>query len=158
MFQDKAQKQLEATIMDEIREKLPEHVATSYKKFIEDAEANKKELESLKYKHEELEKDMKSLIKELNVWKAMDLKSEDLTKRQILVEKAEKDYKLKSITDQLTMEQKSNEKILTLVDKVFGHPNVTLTNTKNYGENDQNGMNIKNGYGTDTITQTSGKV
>lgn len=134
--------------MKELIEKhLPNQTAGTLKDYIESASKMQLEHEKLETAHRELkkgyEKKSKMLDNLLALQSKMENKVAEYDKR--LEQLAERELRLDKtiLQEQLSSEQRINANTHELVMKVFGHPRVTVTNSKTVGQPqyvDQNGL------------------
>lgn len=132
-----------------ISENLPEMAAKEMKKFIEEAETLKgghsvqasyiKELRTdLQTMHEKFDKANAKVIAQ----DALAEREKKCTEREAEIANDQRSLDNKILETKLEYTERNNEKLFTLVGKVFGHPNVTVNSSTSGGENKytQNGM------------------
>ncbi|RLA83414.1 MAG: hypothetical protein DRG78_04500 [Epsilonproteobacteria bacterium] len=110
---------------------MPAAVASQYKKFIEEAERTIIKLKTAEEKILIVESNKKDLIKErdklkeeLEYYKKLKLDESVIIERELKLSKTILENKLENA-------EQRNTDVLRLVDKVFGHPSVTVSTTSN---------------------------
>lgn len=134
-------KNLKNQMLELVKENLPEATAGEMKKYIESAEATKKELTKAEKKISilenaikeaekvaKLEREIKESLEE--VIKETAEKIADVEEREKILIKGESELENKLLRIELDCAYNSSNQIMSLVEKVFGHPSVTVTNTK----------------------------
>lgn len=121
-----------------ITENLPASTAGAMSDFIADAEKSRDCLviaeTTIKKQREEIEsKDekIKELWRQVSEIKAFKERDKDVTKQEEKLQVRERDIKLEIAMIQLDAANDRNNKIEQLVEKVFGHPSVEVSTTKN---------------------------
>lgn len=128
---------MKAEIEKIIRDNLPEATAKEMKKYLEEAEGIKAQLEEadahIKVQNTLMAaKDVSLGLLEAKVQtdEAMNAQGEALEKREMEVADREHNIKLEIAEIKLNAAIGSNHAVMGLVDKVFGHPSVTVSRTK----------------------------
>lgn len=153
---------LEKDMKKLVAEHMPEMVAKQMKEFIEQAELNKSLLTTAKEKNAELTKEVEAL-KKLQLFEfSLNDRETALNARQKDLDEREHKLDMKILEVKLEMETASNAKVMGLVDKVFGHPRVTINNSKirNWDEDDPQypgNTKYRSDNTSETITKTEDK-
>jgi len=120
-----------------ITKSLPEATANEMKRFIEEANATSINLEKANYKIEELNSHVQKMEKEINRLKTFEQKDVDLQMKEkalaaksLELEEKERNQKMAILETKLDMVNKGQEQIVRLVEKVFGHPSVTVSTSR----------------------------
>lgn len=153
---------LSEKIQKAINENMPQMVGEELKQMIEGYHKLQQNNEDLKNKIESLEENNKSLIKELKNAQRSLIKYQELEQQKEDIEERERNLKVTTAMLERDAEKDKCKTILALVNKVFGHPNVTIER-REYGNIP---MGLKNdgytssGYKdiTKTETTTQGKT
>jgi hypothetical protein len=128
---------LSQQINELVKEKLPEATANEMRKFIEEAKQDKiilkekiQEIESYKKTNKELNKVIDEYKTKDQAYNQMGEMARKVTGRENAVEKRENTLELTLAKMELEYCSNSNQNILNLTSKVFGHPSVTVTNRR----------------------------
>lgn len=120
-----------------IEESLPGATAGAMKDFIKEAELTKSNLMAAQHKINDLDLELDKKSKEISrlkevVSKAGDLdnREQSLNERNEGLDVRERDINLEIATIKLESAEKRNASVEGLVNKVFGHPSVTVSTTK----------------------------
>jgi len=121
-----------------VSEQLPQATAGELKKYIENAESISRELEKKNEKIKELEQ-FKLLYNELygknsaidEKEKALLKREKELNEKELLIEKRQRGFELEIANIKVSEAQMSKIDLFELVNKVFGHPSVSISNKKN---------------------------
>lgn len=159
---------LKNQMLNLVKESLPEATAGEMKKYIEDAEAIKKSLTKAKdeiHAAKEaiigLTEENKCLLSELKAFKKREedikTKTDDLDAREDLVGKRERDILNTVLQNQLIAAEKTQGDILRLVEKVFGHPGVSISNSKTIGHPQVGGVYTADTFDSETIIKKQTK-
>lgn len=122
---------LNLEIQETIRKNLPSAIADELTIFL-------KETKDLEKSFEEVIKDLKKTEKENTLLKEELGKKENLIQdfeklqlREEEIFKKEKELEVTLLQKELELKNKSSEELFRLVDKIFGHPSVTITRSSN---------------------------
>jgi len=131
-------KKITEEMQELIAKNLPAATAGAMKDFIEESEEVKLNLKESLEKNIIKDKSIDSLLREAALLNGKIEKFEDFNKREkeldgreISIADRERNIKLQIIEIQLSVTQASLATTERLVEKVFGHPSVTVTNSKN---------------------------
>ena len=142
-----------------ISESLPEATANEMKKFIEQAEKWREEVKESHLVIEDLRNVMRDQRKEIDKLKALRLNAEEIEQAKIEVA----GMRLTLLDEQRALDmtvlqaennalERERETVIKLVNKVFGHPNVTVSTHKEhvFPKEDYSTVHIQREYTTDT--------
>lgn len=132
---------LKSQMLELVKANLPEATAGEMKKYIESAEETKKQLSMCEKKVVKLEKYIidseKDADTEREAKKLLELvikegaaKIEEVEAREIILKESERMLENTILKTELKCAHSSNDQVVRLVEKVFGHPSVTVTNMK----------------------------
>ena len=121
-IQEAIKKNLSGQVAGELSRVLEEYDSLKRKLPIANDKAThfEKETLNLKLNYDNLKHDYDELVKEVG----------DLNEREMVISRVENNLEIDKMKLQLIMTEKSKVEMLSLVDKVFGHPSVTISNTK----------------------------
>lgn len=151
-------------MMDLVKANLPGAVADEMQNFIAEAKENKAKIKKLENQieyYEDMEKDFQKFKQDcidLNkLSNDLAAERESLDQRELDLEKRERNINLEIAEINKTNAHYTLSKIETLVSKVFGHPNVTIHNTKSKSHDEYNQQGYRETL-TDTDTETTTKT
>ena len=139
-------------ILDAIKKNLPEMVAGELKEHLENYDVLEINVKKLEDQLETLTTLNKNLEKENVKLKKLNIRSEELDKKEMEVNAEKRNLKVTMAELKAEEANKRSSQLYTLVDKVFGHPNVTITKTTNQAV--PNDHYISTNYETDTVTNS----
>jgi len=129
---------MEKEIKEILEKHLPAATAGVMKEYIEKAERAKVAFEALKAINEKLEYEMKGknktitlLTKEIKYQGDLDAQVVWIKKEELSLETRKRGIALEIAQIQLQCAEDRNDKIESLVEKVFGHPNVSISTVRN---------------------------
>ena len=157
-------------LLSVIEKNLPAAAAGLMKDFIEDAESNKEKLKKqekiiskLQDTITELQEELKDSHKLIRKQEEVDRLKQSLAALDTTLSERERNIDVTLLQLKLKMMTDRNERIERLVDKVFGHPSVTVSSCKDVvvpvpGGDSYAGYVHRESSLAETVTTTKGKV
>lgn len=127
---------IEQEMQELIQKNLPAQAAGEMKKYIEEAELTKSDLENTLKVLENTRKNLQEerarnneMAKKITAQQEMDKREQECIKREEALCSRESKLELEMARQEISLLKVNHTKIESLVEKVFGHPSVTVTNT-----------------------------
>lgn len=144
-------------IREAIEKNLPAQVAGEMKKFIENAERDAADLEANKHTIKNLESELKALQGLKLEEDSVNRREIELNQREIDLDARERNFALQQAELRIELLTSNMNNMKELVNKVFGHPNVTVSSHKEVPLVSRDGYQNGTAHTYDSETQTEGK-